>query len=77
VRYADPAADNIKTNDGILSKLAFWRSNDKPTQAAQYRVVVRAQNPDATRVEVLNKDGAPESSTTSNRILSLLYDQLK
>jgi outer membrane protein assembly factor BamC len=76
VRYVDPAVDNIKS-DGILSKLAFWRSNEKPAQAAQYRVVVRAQNPDATRVEVLNKDGAPESSSTSNRILSLLYDQLK
>lgn len=76
VRYADPAADNIQS-DGLLSKLAFWRSNDKPAQATQYRVVVRAQNPDATRVEVLNKDGAPEASSTSTRILSLLYDQLK
>jgi outer membrane protein assembly factor BamC len=76
VRYVDPAQDNAKS-DGLLSKLAFWRSNEKPAPTAQYRVVVREQNADATRIEVMNKDGAPESSATSSRILSLLYDQLK
>jgi outer membrane protein assembly factor BamC len=76
VRYVDPAQDNLKS-DGFLSKLAFWRSNEKPAQTAQYRVLVKEQNPDATRVEVLNKDGVPESSATSGRILSLLYEQLK
>ena len=30
VRYIDPAQDGVKKNDGILSKLAFWRSDDKP-----------------------------------------------
>lgn len=76
VRYVDPAVDNIKS-DGIMSKLAFWRSNEKPAQTAQYRVVVSEQNADASRVEVQNKDGGPETSATSNRILTLLYDQLK
>ena len=28
-------------------------------------------------VNVLNKDGAAEQSATANRILSLLYEQLK
>ena len=30
-----------------------------------------------TAVEVLDKDGAPEASKTGERILSLLYEQLK
>jgi outer membrane protein assembly factor BamC len=77
VRYADPAQDGVKKNEGFLSKLAFWRSDDKPAPTAQYRVVVSEQNPDATRVEIMNKDGAPESSQTSGKILSLLYEQLK
>jgi outer membrane protein assembly factor BamC len=77
VRYADPAQEGVKKNDGILSKLAFWRSDDKPAPTAQYRVLVSEQNADLTRVEVLNKEGKPESSQTSSKILSLLYDQLK
>jgi outer membrane protein assembly factor BamC len=77
VRYVDPAVDNLKSNEGFLNKLAFWRSNEKPAQTIQYRVVVKEQGGDATSVVVQNKDGAPESSTTSNRILSLLYEQLK
>jgi outer membrane protein assembly factor BamC len=76
VRYVDPAQESLRS-EGILNKLAFWRPTEKPAQTAQYRVLVKEQNPDATRVEVLNKDGVPEASTTSNRILSLLYEQLK
>jgi outer membrane protein assembly factor BamC len=30
-----------------------------------------------SRVDVMNKDGTPEQSKTSERILTLLYDQLK
>jgi hypothetical protein len=30
-----------------------------------------------TKVQVLNKEGAPESGGTSKKILGLLYDQLK
>ena len=35
------------------------------------------QGGEASQVQVLNKDGQPDSSSTSKRILSLLYDQLK
>ena len=31
----------------------------------------------ATRVDVLNKDGAPSDSTSVQRILALLHEQLK
>jgi outer membrane protein assembly factor BamC len=76
VRYVDPTKDGgTKSGGGFLSKLAFWRV-DEPAKAEQYRVVVQ-QGADASQVQVLNKEGAPDSGGTSKRILSLLYDQLK
>ncbi len=44
VRYVDPEADVKKDDEGILSKLAFWRSSKPAVQAgSQYRIYVRAQ----------------------------------
>ncbi len=74
VRYVDPVTD-ANQNKGLLSKLAFWHS-DEPNKAAQYQVVVKSGD-DASRVQVLNKDGAQETGGTPKKILTLLYDQLK
>jgi len=75
VRYADPAADAPK-KEGILSKLAFWRSDDTAKPAQQYQVIV---NPaaNASQVSILGKDGGPDKTGASKKILALLYDQLK
>ena len=74
VRYADPLKEEKK--DGYLSKLKFWGSSDKKTENVQYLVSVTGEGA-TTRITVLNKDGAPENSETSNRILALLHEQLK
>ena len=78
VRYVDPSKDGgANSGGGFLSKLAFWRSNsNEPNKAEQYRVLVQ-QGGEASQVKVLNKDGQPDTGSTSKRILSLLYDQLK
>jgi outer membrane protein assembly factor BamC len=77
VRYVDPASDGgTKSNQGFLAKLAFWRSNDEPAKAAQYQVMVKGAAAE-TQVQVLNKDGRPDTTAASKKILSLLYDQLK
>ena len=78
VRYVDPSKDGgTSSSGGLLSKLAFWRSTgNEASKAEQYRVTVQ-QGGEASQVQVLNKDGQPDSSGTSKRILSLLYDQLK
>jgi outer membrane protein assembly factor BamC len=77
VRYVDPTKDGgTASGGGFLSKLAFWRSTSEPAKAEQYRVLVQ-QGGEASRVQVLSKDGTPDSGGTSKRILSLLYDQLK
>jgi outer membrane protein assembly factor BamC len=78
VRYVDPDTDaNSKKPTGILSKLAFWRSDDDPKdRTAQYRIAVK-DAADGSEVNVLNKEGQLDRSATANRILTLLYEQLK
>ncbi len=75
VRYVDPATDN-KKNEGLLSKLAFWRT-DEPVKAVQYQVTVKEGAADDSQVRVFGKDGQPDATGASKKILSLLYDQLK
>ena len=76
VRYVDPDSDAAsKKNDGLLSKLAFWRSS-APVRQEQFRIMVKDAR-ESSQVQVLNKDGGVEVSDTARRILSLLHDQLK
>jgi outer membrane protein assembly factor BamC len=75
VRYADPQAE-MKKDTGLLSKLAFWRSNETAKPAEQYQVVVNAVT-DTSQVRILGKDGGPDKTGASQKILGLLYDQLK
>jgi outer membrane protein assembly factor BamC len=76
VRYADPEADMQKKDAerGFFSRL--FGSSDAKVKAEQYRVQVR-QEKETSMVHVLNKDGRAESSTTAQRILALLHEQLK
>lgn len=77
VRYIDPNAD-VKTTEekGWLSRLKFWGSSPKAQSKEQYRIQVQGDAAGA-EVRVLDKEGAREQSETANRILTLLYDQLK
>lgn len=79
VRYMDPLRDTEK-KEGWLSKLKFWGNGDKP-EKDEYLIRLReetiAADTVSTRVEVLDKDGEPEKSKTADRILTLLYEQLK
>ena len=78
VRYADPEVRR-KKEEGFLSRLAFWRDDGPRVKPEQYRVAVSAgaAGAEASRVQVLDKNGAAESSPTANRILGLLHEQLK
>jgi outer membrane protein assembly factor BamC len=78
VRYADPDAEMAQKNNeqSALSKLFDFASKDSKVKPEQYRVQVK-QEQDTSLVNVLNKDGAAESSKTTQRILTLLHEQLK
>jgi outer membrane protein assembly factor BamC len=75
VRYADPEAEMKEKDKGFFSRIFSWGSDSK-VKAEQYRVQITAEQ-EASRVNVLNKDGAAERSKTAQRILALLHDQLK
>lgn len=83
VRYVNPELDNKKTEErGLVSKLLFfWRSDEKKPLAqadpkAQYRIHVRSESEGST-VQVLTREGGLDKSESAQKILSLLYDQLK
>jgi len=80
VRYVNP--DNDKGGEGMLAKLAFWRSEAAAAVAAadakpeQYRIQV-SEAKAGSEVKVLNQEGVQEKSATATKILNLLYEQLK
>jgi outer membrane protein assembly factor BamC len=77
VRYVDPDADNRSPDKGFLSRLAFWRSDDKPVQGgSEYRLRVEGQG-DGSRVSVLSREGGQDNSDTARRMLGLLHEQLR
>ena len=78
MRYVDPDADNKSTQPkgGFLSKLNPFSKGEKPVSKEQFRIQVKDANA-ISEVSVLNKDGGEEKSDTANRILTLLYEQLK
>lgn len=75
VRYSDPLADIEKNDKGILSKLIFWGSDEKPSED-QYQVNL-AGDESSTQIVVLDRHGKRDKSRTSRRILTLLYEQIK
>ena len=72
MRYNDPLGSD--KDSGLLSKLAFWSSDDEKVE--NYQIMLSDDGAD-TRVVVLNEAGDPDQSITAVRILNLLYDELK
>lgn len=80
VRYVDPEVDVKKKGDdeGILSKLAFWRSSSKPdvVSGSQYRIHVKGAGTGSS-IQVLTREGGTDTSESARKILGLLFQQLK
>jgi outer membrane protein assembly factor BamC len=67
-----------KEEKTIVDKLQFWKGDDGKTDPAkQYRIKVAESENGSTVVNVVDKDDKHNRSTTANRIIALLYDQLK
>jgi len=75
VRYLDPDYEaKAKDKQGLFTKIL---GQDKPVQAPQYRVQLTSAGDAGTHVQVFNGEGKPEVSTTGDRILALLQEQLR
>ena len=67
-----------KEEKTIIDKLAFWKGDEGKTDPSkQYRIKLVESASGGTQVNVVDKDDKHNRSTTANRIISLLYDQLK
>mgnify|MGYP001332162942 CR=1 FL=1 len=77
VRYVDPEVDNRKKDEGLLSKLAFWKSSEPPASSkTQYRIHV-SDSGEQSIVQVLSNEGGTDKSETAKKILGLLLLQLQ
>lgn len=66
-----------KDETTVVDKLKFWKGKDETKDPSKkYRIQV-SEADSGTHVNVVDNDGNPNPSTTANRIISLLYDQLK
>lgn len=75
VRYLDlGTGDRSAADPGFFARLFAGK---KKKVAQRYRIVVKESADSASAVTVLNGDGAPENSSTGERILSVLTEQLK
>lgn len=73
VRY-DPRADQAREEKGFFESLAFWRS--EPDQIALY-VIQLEQSGRQTIVTVADEEGGAADADVAERILALLYEQLR
>ncbi|WP_047534664.1 outer membrane protein assembly factor BamC [Methylotenera sp. N17] len=67
-----------KDDKSLAEKLKFWKGKDEKTDPSkQYRIKVTELEDGTSSVNVVDTEGKRNPSSTANRIISLLYDQLK
>jgi outer membrane protein assembly factor BamC len=67
-----------KEEDTVLDKLQFWKGKDETTDPSKkYNIQVSETDAGGTQVNIVDYEGNPNPTTTANRIISLLYEQLK
>ena len=74
------AKDTSQTKEKPLSeRLKFWGGSDKEKTnlEKQYRIKIISIDNGGSQVVIEYQDGKKNTSSTANRIISLLYDQLK
>lgn len=75
----EAGAVSNKDEKSMVEKLKFWGTDDKQkvNPEKQYRIKVADGDKDNTIVTVVDKEGARITTTTANRIVALMYEQLK
>lgn len=75
----EPETAAKKEEKSVMDSLKFWGKDDKKSGnlEKQYRIKVADGESDRTSVTVVDKDGARVGTTTANRIVALMYEQLR
>lgn len=82
VRYSDVDIDDKpQPKKGLIDTLKFWGDDDKDKEKGnpdkQYRVKVESNDSSGSKITITDKEGNRNRSSTADRIITLLYEQLK
>ena len=71
--------DSNKSETSLSDKLQFWKAPEKSVTdpSKQYRVKVEESGEQGSKISIVDKEGNLNKSSTANRIINLLYEQLK
>ncbi len=71
--------DSNKSETSLSDKLQFWKAPVKSVTdpSKQYRVKVEESGEQGSKISIVDKEGNLNKSSTANRIINLLYEQLK
>jgi len=75
VRYVDPN-NKIDDEPGAWDKFLPWAEDEEGNKPVEYRIQVSGTE-SGSEVKVVNKDGSLQKSDIADRILNLLYEQLR
>lgn len=75
VRYRDPTVEQDAEKQGFFSKM-FGRKQVSES-AEQYRVQVASGTDNITRISILDKTGKEVNDTNAQRMLNVIFEQLK
>ncbi len=75
----EPVSAEDKKDKSVMDSLKFWGKDDKKNNnlEKQYRIKVADDQSGKSSVTVVDKDGARVGTTTANRIVALMYEQLR
>lgn len=66
-----------KEEDTIVDKLKFWKGKDETTDPSKKYMIKVSETDTGTQVNIVDDEGNSDAGSTANRIISLLYEQLK
>jgi len=75
VHYVDPAKAIAQEEEGLFSKLAFWKDDEDKAPDEYYNIKLISDAQD-TKLVILDADSVRSSSDTAKHLLSLLQEQL-
>ncbi len=75
VHYLDPFSEVETEEEGIFSKLAFWR-DDAEKAPDEYYYIKLISDAEKTKMIILDADEKRISSATAKRLLNLMQEQL-
>ena len=78
-KKTEVATETNKPESSLSDKLQVWKAPEQniTDPSKQYRVKVEESGEQGSKISIVDKEGNLNKSSTANRIINLLYEQLK